>query len=81
MGGLEERMEMRPRCVRRVCLSVMVLSAALTLGPALAAAVDVGDLAPDFSLPSTTGQSISLSQFRGNKLVLIEFHINDFGMT
>ena len=44
----------------------------------VAAAVEVGDPAPDFTLPSTTGEEISLSQFRGKKLVFIEFYTNDF---
>ena len=41
-------------------------------------AIDVGDKAPDFTLPSTTGGKISLSQFRGKKLVLLEFYGADF---
>ena len=41
-------------------------------------AIDVGDKAPDFTLPSTTGEKISLSQFRGKKLVLLEFYGADF---
>lgn len=40
--------------------------------------VDVGDKAPDFTLPSTTGQKITLSQFRGKKLVLLEFYGADY---
>jgi AhpC/TSA family protein len=40
--------------------------------------IDVGDQAPDFSLPATTGGKISLSQFRGKKLVLLEFYGADF---
>jgi hypothetical protein len=44
----------------------------------MAAALDVGDKAPDFTLPSTTGEKISLSQFRGKKLVLLEFYAADF---
>jgi hypothetical protein len=40
--------------------------------------LDVGDKAPDFSLPATTGGKISLSQFRGKKLVLLEFYGADF---
>lgn len=49
------------------------------LGTARASsALDVGDKAPDFSLPATTGGKISLSQFRGKKLVLIEFYGADF---
>ena len=41
-------------------------------------ALDVGDKAPDFTLPATTGGKISLSQFRGKKLVLLEFYGADF---
>ena len=44
----------------------------------VSSALDVGDRAPDFSLPATTGGKISLSQFRGKKLVLIEFYGADF---
>ena len=40
--------------------------------------LDVGDTAPDFTLPATTGGKISLSQFRGKKLVLIEFYGADY---
>ena len=47
-------------------------------GIQVAAALEVGDKAPDFTLPSTTGEKISLSQFRGKKLVLLEFYGNDF---
>ena len=41
-------------------------------------ALDVGQQAPDFTLPSTTGEKMSLSQFRGKQLVLIEFYGVDF---
>ena len=44
----------------------------------VSSALDVGDKAPDFTLPSTTGEKISLSQFRGKKLVLLEFYGADF---
>jgi peroxiredoxin Q/BCP len=44
----------------------------------VSSALDVGDTAPDFTLPATTGGKISLSQFRGKKLVLLEFYGADF---
>lgn len=43
-----------------------------------AAEPKVGDRAPDFTLPATTGGKISLSQFRGKKMVLLEFYGADF---
>ena len=39
----------------------------------------VGDKAPDFTLPSTTGEKISLSQFQGKKPVVLFFYIFAFG--
>jgi hypothetical protein len=44
----------------------------------LSSALEVGDKAPDFTLPSTSGEKISLSKFRGKKLVLLEFYGADF---
>jgi peroxiredoxin Q/BCP len=44
----------------------------------LAWAIDVGDKAPDFTLPSTNGVDISLSDFKGKRLVLLEFYAADF---
>jgi peroxiredoxin Q/BCP len=57
-----------------------LLSALLAAGllvAAIATAVEIGEQAPDFTLPSTTGDKISLSQFRGQP-VLIEFYAQDF---
>ena len=42
-------------------------------------ALKVGDKAPEFTLPSTTGEKISLSQFRGKKPVVLFFYIFAFG--
>ena len=47
----------------------------------VAIAVEVGQPAPDFTLSSTMGEKISLSQFRGEKHVFIEFYLSDFGPT
>lgn len=53
------------------------------LAPAspVGATVQVGERAPDFTLPGTTGEPIRLSQFRGQKHVLLEFYVSDFGVT
>jgi peroxiredoxin len=36
-------------------------------------ALELGKAAPDFSLPDTNGGTVSLKQFRGKKIVLLEF--------
>jgi len=54
---------------------------ALALGSRPATAVEVGEPAPDFRLPSTFGNDISLSDYRGKKWVLLEFYGNDFAPT
>jgi peroxiredoxin len=38
----------------------------------------VGDLAPDFTLPATTQDSITLSQYRGQKNVVLAFYPFDW---
>ena len=58
-----------------------LLLAGMLVCTSVAAALEVGDQAPDFTLPSTTGEEISLSQFRGKKLVLLEFYGVDFAPT
>ena len=39
---------------------------------------EVGDPAPDFKLPSVSDGDITLSQYRGNKNVVLSFHVLDF---
>jgi len=55
---------------------LMLFSLLETAG--VSAAVDVGDKAPDFKLPATTGVDISLSDFRGKKWVFLEFYAAAF---
>jgi hypothetical protein len=64
----------------------MYLVSALSVVFALAVlppvfAVEVGDKAPDFELPSTQGGKLKLSSFQGKKSVLIEFYVLDFTAT
>jgi hypothetical protein len=62
-----------------VVLLVATLGIALVvIGPASATAVEVGQPAPDFRLPSTTGGEISLGDFRGKQWVFLEFYGADF---
>jgi hypothetical protein len=59
-------------------LIVLGILCASTLGVAgIATALEVGEKAPEFTLSSTTGEKISLSQFRGKAAVLIEFYVGE----
>lgn len=39
--------------------------------------VGVGDVAPDFTLPTQTGDAVTLSDFRGRKVVVLYFYPAD----
>jgi cytochrome oxidase Cu insertion factor (SCO1/SenC/PrrC family) len=58
---------------------VLVSGALLFFNAGDVMALKVGDKAPDFTLPSTTGEKISLSQFQGKKPVVLFFYIFAFG--
>jgi len=51
---------------------------AAVFGAATLEAIEIGDRAPDFELPATTGGTIKLSQFLGKQAVLVEFYGADF---
>ena len=62
-----------------ILVSTTLASLLMVTGVALP--LKVGDKAPDFTLPSTMGEQISLSQFRGKKHVLLEFYVRDHAPT
>jgi peroxiredoxin len=67
--------------IRNIVTTSVVLAVAIVAGVLAATplhAVEVGDRAPDFELPATTGGTIKLSQFLGKQAVLIEFYGADF---
>jgi hypothetical protein len=63
--------------VRHLLILSLLLVSVLG-GVDVVSSLDVGQQAPDFLLLSTTGEKISLNQFRGKQLVLLEFYSNDF---
>ncbi len=65
--------------VLRVAVSLTMFSVVGV--PGLVSAVEIGEPAPGFTLPATTGGEISLSDFRGKKFVLLEFYGADFSPT
>jgi cytochrome oxidase Cu insertion factor (SCO1/SenC/PrrC family) len=61
---------------------VLLFSVLGLLGTASqATALQVGDKAPDFSLPATTAEKISLSDYLGKKHVVVFFYIGAFTNT
>ena len=58
----------------RTLTLVLTLLVAFSAAEFAEAAVKVGDMAPDFTLPSTHGGEVTLSDFRGQKNVVLAFY-------
>ncbi len=54
-------------------LMLAAFTAVVALGSQFSAALEVGDKAPDFSLQASDGKTYSMSQFLGEKPVVIAF--------
>lgn len=64
------------RIARTAMLGVLAVALGIAPGPILvptAVALEIGKPAPDFSLPNENGETVTLRQFRGKKIVLLEF--------
>ena len=57
------------------------LMAIFMMASTAAMAVEVGQKAPDFELPSTMGGTVKLSSSLGKKNVLLEFYVLEFTRT
>jgi cytochrome oxidase Cu insertion factor (SCO1/SenC/PrrC family) len=64
---------------RRLVVAVLLSGVIFSLGASHALALQVGDKAPDFSLPATTSQEIKLADYVGKKPVVVFFYIYAFG--
>jgi peroxiredoxin Q/BCP len=66
---------------RRRFIPALALALSLAALPGLASAVEVGDKAPDFMLPSTKDGKFKLSDQAGKKNVVVQFYVLDFTPT
>jgi cytochrome oxidase Cu insertion factor (SCO1/SenC/PrrC family) len=57
---------------RLFLIAALTATLAATAGPE-ALALELGKPAPDFSLLGTNGETVTLKQFRGKRIVLLEF--------
>jgi peroxiredoxin len=64
--------------MRTTRMAAAVIAALIMFMAGSASAVEVGQKAPDFELPSTKGGKLKLSSFQGKKSVLVEFYVLDF---
>lgn len=60
---------------------VVLVALALVAAASPAVGIEVGQKAPDFNLPSTTGKNLTLGQFQGAKIVLLEFYVSELSPT
>jgi peroxiredoxin len=56
-----------------IAVAVVVMSISLWMLQTSALAIDVGDKAPDFVMHSTVGETVRLSDYQGQKTVLMFF--------
>lgn len=60
-------------------VAALLFAAVLVCGAlSSASALQVGEMAPDFALPSTTADEVKLSDFVGQKHLVIFFYVGAF---
>ena len=72
---------MTMRCTRRLIAAGLLTGLFLSLSSSAVTALQVGDKAPDFSLPATTAEKISLADFVGKQPVVVFFYLYAFTNT
>jgi len=66
----------------RIGVTLIVMALLIAIGSVLpAAALEVGDKAPAFTLPSTTTDKLSLADYAGKKNVVLFSYIGAFTPT
>jgi hypothetical protein len=63
---------------RRWLLSLIGVLVVIGAGWLLSVHMGAGDMAPAFTLPSTTGGTVALDQYRGRQPVVLVFYMGEF---
>jgi peroxiredoxin Q/BCP len=63
---------------KRLVVAVLLSGVILSISMSHALALQVGDKAPDFTLPGTTAEEIKLADYVGKKPVVVFFYIGAF---
>ena len=66
---------------RRRFIPALALALSLAGLPTVSSAVEIGEKAPDFTLPSTKDGKFRLSDNAGKKAVIVQFYVLDFTPT
>ena len=64
---------------KRLLVAILLSGVILSMGASQVLALQVGDKAPDFTLPGTTGGEIKLADYVGKKPVVLFFYVYAFG--
>jgi hypothetical protein len=75
---MREELSMQTSRWRRLIMAALLSSVLLGLGASHVLALQVGDKAPDFTIPGTTAEEIKLADYVGKKPVVVFFYIGAF---
>ncbi|PON16684.1 hypothetical protein C2W62_17125 [Candidatus Entotheonella serta] len=64
--------------LRRLIIALLIGGMLLAFGASQGLALQVGDKAPMFELPSTTGENVKLENYLGKQSVVLFFYIGAF---
>ena len=63
---------------KRLVVAVLLSGVILSMSASHVLALQVGDKAPDFTIPGTTAEEIKLADYVGKKPVVVFFYIGAF---
>ena len=75
---MKEELCMQTSRWKRLVVAVLLSGVILSMGVSHALALQVGEKAPDFTLPGTTAEEIKLADYVGKKPVVVFFYIGAF---